>query len=161
MTDKFRFAEWTDKSGKESNPLIKFYKNNLSVEEYHELYTSAGWISPPKEQIEMVLKNSLLTVKAKIGEKTVGMGRLIGDGALSFMVKDVAILPDYQRQGIGKEIMDKMIDHIKQQIPKEQNVCVELFSAFGKEAFYEQFGFDKKPDGFVGYGMMKLEAGEK
>ena len=142
-------------------PLIELYKDDLTVEEYHELYASVGWNAPPKEQIEKALKNSLLTVKAKIGKKTVGMGRLIGDGSLSFMVKDVAILPEHQRQGIGKEIMKKMIAHIKQQIPRGQNVCVELFSGFGKEQFYEQFGFDKKPDGFVGYGMMKLEAGEK
>ena len=141
--------------------MIELYINDLSVEEYHKLYASAGWITPPKEQIEKALKNSLLTVKAKTDEKTIGMGRLIGDGSLSFMVKDVAILPEYQRQGIGKEIMEKMIAHIKQQIPRGQNVCVELFSGFGKESFYEQFGFDKKPDGFVGHGMMKLEAGEK
>ena len=141
--------------------MLEIYKDDLSVEEYHELYASAGWVAPPKEQIERALKHSLLTVKAKIGEKTVGMGRLIGDGSLSFMVKDVAILPEYQRQGIGKEIMEKMITHIKQQIPRGQNVCVELFSGFEKEPFYEQFGFDKKPDGFVGHGMMKLEVGEK
>ena len=141
--------------------MVMLYKNDLSVEEYHGLYSSVGWIAPPKEQIEKALQNSLLTVKAKIDEKTVGMGRLIGDGSLSFMVKDVAILPEYQRQGIGKKIMENMIAHIKQQIPRGQNVCVELFSGFEKEAFYEQFGFGKKPDGFVGYGMMMLEAGEK
>jgi len=141
--------------------MIELYIDDLSVEEYYELYSSVGWPAPPKEQIEKALENSLLTVKAKIGEKTVGMGRLIGDGSLSFMVKDVAILPKCQRQGIGTEIMEKMITHIKQQIPQEQNVCVELFSGFEKESFYEKFGFDKKPDGFVGYGMMKLEAGEK
>jgi len=141
--------------------MIEIYKDELSVNEYYELYTSVGWSAPPKEQIEKALKNSLLTVKAKIDAKTVGMGRLIGDGSLSFMVKDVAILPEYQHQGIGKKIMESMISHIKQQVPRGQNVCVELFSGFGKEQFYEQFGFDKKPDGFVGYGMMKLEAGEK
>ena len=141
--------------------MTKLYKNDLSVEEYHELYSSAGWITPPKEQIKKALQNSLLTVKAEIDGATVGMGRLIGDGSLSFMVKDVAILPKYQRQGIGKMIMESMITHIKQQIPKGQNVCVELFSGFEKEAFYEQFGFDKKPDGFVGHGMMMLEAGIK
>ena len=141
--------------------MVEIYKGDLGVEEYYELYSSAGWIVPPKEQIERALKNSLLTVKAKIAKRTVGMGRLIGDGSLSFMVKDVAILPEYQRQGIGKKIMESMITHIKQQIPKGQNVCVELFSGFEKEAFYEQFGFDKKPDGFIGHGMMKLEVGEK
>jgi len=141
--------------------MIEICKNDLSVEEYYELYSSVGWHTPPKEQIEKALQNSLLTVKAEIDKVTVGMGRLIGDGSLSFMVKDVAILPKYQRQGIGKKIMESMIDHIKQQIPKGQNVCVELFSGFEKETFYEQFGFDKKPDGFVGYGMMMLEAGER
>jgi Predicted acyltransferase len=141
--------------------MIEIHKDDLSVEEYYELYSLVGWSVPSKEQIEKALQKSLLTVKAKIDEKTVGMGRLIGDGSLSFMVKDVAILPEYQRQGIGKKIMESMISHIKQQIPKGQNVCVELFSGFEKEAFYEQFGFDKKPDGFVGHGMMMLEAGER
>ena len=141
--------------------MIEIYYDDLSVYEYHVLYKSVGWIVPPDEQIEKALKNSLLTIKAKVGGETVGMGRLIGDASLSFMVKDVAVLPEYQRRGIGKKIMESMIAHIRKQTPKGQNVCVELFSGFGKEEFYEKFGFDKKPDGFVGYGMMKLEAGEK
>jgi len=139
--------------------MIEICKNDLNVEEYYELYSSVGWHTPSKEQIKKALQNSLLTVKAEIDGATVGMGRLIGDGSLSFVVKDVAILPKYQRQGIGKKIMESMIAHIKEEIPKGQNVCVELFSGFEKEAFYEQFGFDKKPDGFVGHGMMMLEAG--
>ena len=141
--------------------MIEIIINDLSVYEYHELYSSVGWIVPPDEQIEKALENSLLTVKAIIDDKVVGMGRLIGDASLSFMVKDVAVLPEYQRKGVGKKIIESMIAHIKQQIPKGQNVCVELFSGFEKESFYEQFGFDKKPDGFVGYGMMKLEAGDR
>ena len=141
--------------------MIEICENDLSVGEYHELYASVGWVVQPDKQVKKALKNSLLTLKAKMDGEIVGMGRLIGDGSLSFMVKDVAVLPEYQRRGIGKKIMESMITHIKKQIPKGQNVCVELFSGFEKEVFYEQFGFDKKPDGFVGYGMMKLEAGEQ
>jgi hypothetical protein len=40
-------------------------------------------------------------------------------------------------------------------------VCVELFSGFGKEAFYKKFRFYKKLDGFIVYWMMNLESGEK
>jgi len=141
--------------------MIKTYINSLDADDFHFLYSSVGWNAPPKPQIKKALENSLYTICIKDSGKPIGMGRLIGDGSMAFTVKDVAVLPSHQRKGIGKMILETMMKYIKECTPQGQHICVELFSGYEKEAFYEQFGFDKKPDGFVGYGMMTLVTGKK
>ena len=51
------------------------------------------------------LPNSLYAVQVFDGANVVGMGRVIGDGGLFFQVVDIAVLPAYQGQGLGKQIM--------------------------------------------------------
>lgn len=35
-----------------------------------------------------------------------GMARVIGDGGLFYYIQDVIFIPEYQRQGIGTQLMD-------------------------------------------------------
>ena len=140
--------------------MLNIHEQSLTADEFIILYNSVGWNSPKKEQVTLALENSSFTVCIKDGEIPVGMGRLIGDGALSFFIKDIAVLPDYQNRGIGKMILDRIIDYIKTSIPKGCGVCVELISSEGTESFYEKFGFGKKPGNGMGHGMMTLVVGE-
>ena len=41
------------------------------------------------------------------------MGRIIGDDRIAFFIKDVVVHPDYQDEGIGKLVMDKLLNYIK------------------------------------------------
>ena len=38
-------------------------------------------------------------------EKIIGLGRIVGDGAISYVVNDIMVYLEYQGQGIGKLIM--------------------------------------------------------
>lgn len=140
--------------------MIRKHEQSLSVDEFILLYNSVGWNPPEKEQVALALNNSNYTICVKDGEKTIGMGRVIGDKAMSFFIKDVAVLPEYQGQGIGRIIINSIIEHIKTSVPKGYGVCVELISSKGMEPFYEKFGFGKKPSDGMGHGMMSLVIGE-
>jgi len=141
--------------------MIEIFKQTLSADEYLELYISAGWPPPEKEQIAIALENSTFTVLIKENGKPVGMGRIIGDGAISYFIKDVVVLPDYQSKGIGKAIIHTILEYIRQTSPIGWGVCVELISSENKEGFYEKFGFGKKPGNGMGHGMMALVIGKK
>lgn len=132
---------------------ISLEENVLTAEQALMLRTSVGW-QGILHQLEIALKNGLFNVAAKDGNKVVGMGRLVGDGVVYWYVQDLAVLPDYQGKGIGKRIMLRLIEHVKQNSLPDTSVTVGLMSAKGKELFYEKFGFTARPNETYGAGMM-------
>lgn len=130
--------------------------NELSPDLYLYLYRSVGWDAPGLDQIEKALEGSLATFCACDGNMPVGMARLIGDGGMSFYIKDFAVLPDYQGQGVGRALMNAMESWIEKQLKPGWAVSLELISSKGREAFYEKFGFEQRPNDWDGAGMMKM-----
>ncbi|PJN87116.1 GNAT family N-acetyltransferase [Bacillus sp. mrc49] len=59
---------------------------------------------------------------------SVGMGRIVGDGA-----------PDHQKKGIGKEIMDHLVRYLNTHAPDK--AFIGLFASHGKQSFYEKYHF--------------------
>jgi GNAT superfamily N-acetyltransferase len=87
------------------------------------------------------------------GEEAVGMARLLHDGGFQAFIVDVVVMPEYQRMGIGKEMINSIIDYIYSHLDEGEIIYVGLMSAKGKEEFYEQFGFTQRPNDSLGSGM--------
>ena len=130
--------------------------NTLYPEMFLELYRSVGWDAPCMGQIETALSNSAATFCAYDGEKAVGMARLLGDGGMSFYIKDFAVRPEYQGKGVGRLLMTAIEEYIISHIPNGWAVSLELISSKGKEPFYEKFGFEQRPCDWDGAGMFKM-----
>ena len=130
--------------------------NELSPDLYLCLYRSVGWDAPGLDQIEKALEGSLATFCAYDGDTPVGMARLIGDGGMSFYIKDFAVLPDYQGQGVGRALMNAMESWIEKQLKPGWAVSLELISSKGRESFYAKFGFEQRPNDCDGSGMFKM-----
>ena len=85
------------------------------------------------------------TVKDKDNEQIVGMGRIVGDGAIYFYIQDIVVHPDYQKKGIGKDIMNMKVGYLNLNAPDK--AFVGLFASQGKESFYEKYEFkDHSPN---------------
>lgn len=123
---------------------------------FQELYRSVGWDAPCMEQIETALRNSTATFCAYDGEQPLGMARLLGDGGMSFYIKDFAVRPEYQGKGVGRLLMNAMEEYIRSQLPNGWSVSLELISSKGREPFYEKFGFEQRPCDWDGAGMFKM-----
>ena len=130
--------------------------NTLSPDLFLQLYRSVGWDAPGMDQIEKALEGSLATFCACDGDTTVGMVRLIGDGGMSFYIKDFAVRPEYQGKGIGRLLMNAMECWVKEQLQSGWAVSLELISSKGREPFYERFGFEQRPCDWDGAGMFKM-----
>ena len=133
--------------------MVQLKHDVLTPEIFAHLTQSVGWEVPPLEQIEEALSHSLVTICAFVDDKPVGMARLCGDGFLSYILEDVAILPECQGKGIGKRIIEDIIEFIKGREHTGWKVRLELISANGKEKFYEKFGFEQLPCEEDGSGM--------
>lgn len=70
--------------------------NTLTPELFLDLYQSVGWEPPCIEQVITALNNTVATFTCYDGNCPVGMVRVIGDGGMSFYIKDFAVVPAYQ-----------------------------------------------------------------
>ncbi len=67
---------------------------------------------------------------------TVGMGRIVGDGALNFEIVDVAVDPAHQGKGLGRQIVQKIVTWLDNNAFKGAYVSLvadvpELYAKFG------------------------------
>ena len=115
--------------------------NVLQAEDFVRLKVATGFIDRPLQQVEVALKNGLFNVSAICDGKVVGMGRLVGDGAMYWYLQEIIVLPEYQGKGIGKSIVNRLIEHIKNASIPGTEVHIGLIAVKGKESFYEEFDF--------------------
>lgn len=115
----------------------------LKVTEYQSLRNTTGWASLEDDIVNVALEKDLFSVCVLNNEKTIGIGRVIGDGAIYFYIQDVIVLPEYQNKGIGKLIMDQIELYLGNKA--NNNSFIGLMSAEGVKNFYTKFGYLERP----------------
>ncbi|MGN0812986.1 MAG: GNAT family N-acetyltransferase [Candidatus Coproplasma sp.] len=116
--------------------------DQLTANEFIELWKTAWEGSPSLEQTELAMKNCIFRVSVYDGERVVAMARLIGDFGLCCYIKDVVVRPEYQGKGLGKLLIDEIKNFVKSQGVKGTSVFIELCARPGKEEFYKKLGFE-------------------
>lgn len=122
-----------------SNFIVKH--NELSAEEYIDLWESVWGKGPVLEQTELAMKHTLFRVSVFDGDKIVGMARMIGDMGLDYYIKDVVVRPEYQHKGIGKMMINELLKFVNDNGVSGTDIFVELCAMPDKIPFYERFGF--------------------
>ncbi len=108
-----------------------------------ELYKDSGLKRPENlERLAIMIKYSNLIVTAWNEEKLVGIARSITDYSWSCYLADLAIARDYQKQGIGK----KLIQITKDVIGSETMLL--LLSVPTAKTYYPKIGFEKIDNAF-------------
>ena len=64
-----------------------------------------------------------------------GGGRALADGADCSYICDVAVLPEHQGSGLGKEVVNRLVE------ASSEHKKIILYSVPGKEGFYKKPGF--------------------
>lgn len=124
----------------------------ITPAEYMELRKIVGWGLFPLEQAQSGLDHSFIWCIRDEG-RPVGLGRVVWDHGYVVYIADVIVVPEYQGQGLGRLIMEKIMDFIREQLKPGYKVMVSLSSAKGKDEFYKKFGFMTRPNEDVGPGM--------
>ena len=130
--------------------------NTLTPELFLDLYQSVGWEPPCIEQVRTALHNTIATFTCYDGDRPVGMVRVIGDGGMSFYIKDFAVVPAYQGKGVGKQLMLALEQFVKECKPSDWAVSLELISSKEAVNFYKKYGFEERPCDWDGPGMFKM-----
>ena len=87
----------------------------IKLEAVLHLYQAVGWTNytHQPQMLEMSLSHSLEIYTALDGDAVVGLVRLVGDGFSSVFVQDLIVLPSYQGQGIGNDLMKEALGDFK------------------------------------------------
>ena len=121
--------------------MIKITKErSVSIDDVLHLYQAVGWTNYTNQpqMLEQALSHSLATYLARDGEEIVGLVRLVGDGFSSVFVQDLIVLPSYQRQGIGSNLMKEALADYKDAY-QIQLVTERTEKTLG---FYRSLGFE-------------------
>lgn len=119
--------------------LVKY--NELTAEEFISIWESVWGSGPTVEQTRLALEHTIFRVSVYDGEKPIAMARMLGDMGLDYYIKDVAVRPEYQGQGIGRLLIDELMKFIDSNGVSGTDIFVELCAVPDKIPFYEKFGF--------------------
>lgn len=111
----------------------------LNVKDILYLYNDVGWSSYTKDIDSLIksIKNSLKVISVWDNDLLVGLIRVVGDGHSIIYIQDVLILQKYQNRGIGKRLIEIILD-------KYKNVRQKVLLTDKQEKnilFYKKVGF--------------------
>ena len=121
---------------------IRLVDNILQAEDFIRLRIDTGFAEIPVEHARKALQNGLINVSAIYNDELVGIGRLVGDGAMYWYLQEIIVVPKYQRKGIGTMIVNHLVDYAKANSTTGKFTTIGGVSAKGKEPFYEKMGFE-------------------
>lgn len=136
--------------------MISLIENDISVEEYLYIRKQVSWANLSEAQAQKAIDNSLFFVKAvDENNNLVGMGRIVGDGAVICYIQDLVVIPSYQKGGVGSIIINRLIDFVKGIKEPGTRMMLCLMCAKGREPFYLKHNFIARPTDSLGPGMIQ------
>lgn len=133
------------------------YKENVKNSiELCKLYCEVGWGELEPELATKAIENTLYSISVYNQDTIIGYGRLIGDGVMFIYVQDIMVTPKYQGQGIGKTILNKLMNQVTNYQKINPEIRVYVGPDTGKEEFYRKFGFVTRKEKNLGEGMIYM-----
>lgn len=122
-------------------------QKDLPCDELYKLFLAVGWAKEENTTQEMInnfnigFLNSTFVFSAWIEGRLVGCVRVLSDLYFRSIIYDLAVLPKYQKNGIGKELIQRCM-----------NACESsewLVQTDKAKGFYEKIGFKENEDYFL------------
>lgn len=131
------------------------HDGQLRTADFIRLFEDAGWGTLPQDVVAIALENSWATFTVESEGRVIAMARLLGDGVMSFFLKDVVVEQVHRGQGVGRLLMAHIEAYIRQRLHPGCEGYLQLVSAKGREGFYQRLGYALHPHEHSGAGMTK------
>jgi ribosomal protein S18 acetylase RimI-like enzyme len=97
-----------------------------------------GWPNPPTSTMHLeILKRAAHVVLALDGSSVIGFVTAISDGILCAYIPLLEVLPSHQHQGIGSELMHRMLETLR------EIYMIDLLCDPDLQAFYSRVGMEE------------------
>jgi ribosomal protein S18 acetylase RimI-like enzyme len=125
--------------------LVLSLDREIDLIELEALCDAVGWSRRPLRRVRKALQHSLLRVGLWRHDsqvpRLVGFARCTGDGVVEATVWDVAVHPHYQGAGLGKQLMDYVLEQLRRMGVDR----VSLFADPDVVGFYQAQGWELEP----------------
>jgi ribosomal protein S18 acetylase RimI-like enzyme len=125
--------------------LVLSLDREIDLIELEALCDAVGWSRRPLRRVRKALQHSLLRVGLWRHDsrvpRLVGFARCTGDGVVEATVWDVAVHPHYQGAGLGKQLMDYVLEQLRRRGVDR----VSLFADPEVVGFYQAQGWELEP----------------
>jgi ribosomal protein S18 acetylase RimI-like enzyme len=124
----------------------------IEDKEIQNLRASVGWDNkiPPHSKRNVHL---FIYFTARINGKLVGYIDVLSDGSVDAYLQDLLVLPEYQKRGIGSELLKRAIKYLQQKKIK----AIQVIFDPDLEDFYKKFGFHIVKAGIINRDTMIVE----
>lgn len=112
------------------------YNTDINKNKLVELFQSVGWKTAEyPNRLYTAIKNSEYVMSVWKEDELVGLISAISDGAINVFITYLLVKPEYQKQGLGKMMMN---DFCKKFEGYGRRI---LSTEIEKEKYYNKFGF--------------------
>lgn len=119
---------------------LNFLEQTPTVEEYLLMRKLGSLSSKSRKGADIGLKNSYYCICVRNhSDEIISMGRIIGDGGTTFQIVDVVTKPEYQKQGIGGQVMELLTKYLE---TVDEKAYINLIAEEKAVGLYERYGFD-------------------
>jgi ribosomal protein S18 acetylase RimI-like enzyme len=114
-----------------------YSQEDVDWDELSNLYIAVlmGNMAPADNKV--AFSNSLFKCFVYDSGKLIAVGRALADGFDASYISGIAVHPDYQRKGIGGQIITKLVEFSK------HHIKIILYAAPGKDPLYLKFDFKR------------------
>ena len=114
-----------------------------TIESYLHLRKASGLTPVTASQAELAIPGSwfFCHIEHVPSGTAVAMGRLISDGGWYWHVADMATLPEHQRKGLGKAVLTRLMEEIREKQPEDGDAYVSLLADPPGRKLYGNMGF--------------------
>lgn len=112
---------------------------SVALRDLVRLYSAVGWTAYTKapESLAAAISGSSYVITARMDGDLVGLARAVSDNATICYIQDILVDPEYQRSGLGRQ----MVETILGQYPDVRQKVLVTDDEPGQRAFYESLGF--------------------
>ncbi len=134
--------------------MVEYKEKIPTSEEYNYITNAVGWGTRDNKIVEIALNKSLYSICAYDGDKMIGYGRIIGDKTIFLYIQDIMVIPEYQSQKVGTNIMKMILKKVNEFKELNPSIRTYLGASKGVEDFYRKFGFITREEANLGEGMI-------
>ena len=132
-----------NKDGKIMSFLVK---KDIDVNDFIKIREDLKWNSIPSSLVERAINGSMINISVFDDNKCIGVGRIVGDGALKGMLTDIMVLSKYHNMGVGKLIVTSLIKELEDMIRENECFQLEASPTANNREFYIKCGLKYKPE---------------
>ncbi len=105
-----------------------------------KLYQSVDWydfLGCDENRLNAAMKNSWYVVYVYDKDLLIGTGRVVSDGLINAYLCGICVHPDYRKQGIGAQILNRLVNECN-----KSKLHIQLLCEDDLEAYYIGKGFE-------------------